>query len=324
LLREDGICSSVVFADVIWLLKMTSAKKRCHLPIAVTLISRMFIYKQYTQAALNYQYNNRLQVADYATHFEQWEQRSRQTESQYPMVKNIVYGSHARERLDIYPSPQPNSKTLIFIHGGYWKSMVKESFHFVAGAFQPNNITTVFIEYPLMPEVPMDELVNCCRKAISWVQENIGAYNGNPQQIYIAGHSAGGHLAAMLMTDPNMETTRRNAFKGVIAISGLFNLLPIRLCYLNDDLKMDEATALRSSPVHLQPIITCPLLLAVGADESSEFKDQSAELHTSWNKQVPVQLIEIAGYHHFSIVEALADKNTELHKAVCGMMGLFC
>jgi arylformamidase len=280
----------------------------------------MFVYKQYTQSTLNYQYNNRLQVPSYAAHFEQWEVMSKAARTKHSFVENIVYGPHQRERVDIFPSSQLNSKTLIFIHGGYWKSMVKESFHFVAGAFQPNNITTIFIEYPLMPELPIDELVNSCRKAVNWVCENINAYNGNPQQIYLAGHSAGGHLAAMIMADANMEPIKRNAFKGVMALSGLFNLEPIRRCYLNDDLKLNEATVLRNSPVRLWPVVKCPLLLVTGADESEEFKSQSDELRNSWQKHIPLQFVVSPALNHFSIVEAFADTSTDLYKMACKMM----
>jgi arylformamidase len=283
----------------------------------------MFIYKQYTQSDLDYQYNNRLQVPGYATHFEQWEQWSRKTESQYTLIKDIAYGAHVRERLDIYPSFQPNSKTLIFIHGGYWKSMVKESFHFVANGFQPYNITTVFIEYPLMPEASMDQLVQSCNKAIHWVQQNISLYNGNAAQLYVAGHSAGGHLAAMLMVDDTAnQPAKSNAIKAVCTLSGLFNLQPVRCSYLNNSLQLDEATALRNSPVNLKPYLACPLLIAVGGEESNEFKEQSAQLYDSWKNQVPIQLIEMDALNHFSIVEALADSATNLHKAVCTMMGL--
>lgn len=258
-------------------------------------------------------------MPEYATHFERYEQWSRQTENQYPLVKDISYGQHTRERLDIYPALHPHSKTLVFIHGGYWKAAEKESFHFIADGFQSYDITTVLIEYPLMPEVSMDQLVHSCRTAVSWVRKNIEQYNGDPEQIYIAGHSAGGHLATMLMTD---RENKSDAFKGVCALSGLFNLLPVQLSELNDILQMDVATVVRNSPVKLAPVVLCPLLLAVGADESDEFKDQSKELYNSWNEPVSVQLLQLSGINHYSIVEALADKNNDLHKALCRMMGV--
>ncbi len=289
----------------------------------VNLVVIMFIYKQYSLSSLNAQFNNRLRVPDYATHFDQWEEWSRLTEEKYTPVKNIVYGEHPRERLDIYPSSKPNSKTLIFIHGGYWKSMNKESFHFVADGFYCYDVTTVLIEYPLMPAASMDQLVASCRRAIFWVQQNIASYQGDPEQIYVAGHSAGGHLATMMMTADFSNPPAQNlAIKGVCTLSGLFNLAPVRLSYLNDDLQMDELTVNRNNPVDSTPVIVCPLLLVVGAEESEEFKDQSLELYHNWNNQIPVQLIQSPGLHHFSIVEALADKTTDLHAQVRRMMGV--
>src|ERR1044071_9435090 len=109
----------------------------------------MIIYKQYDLAALNYQYNNRLLVSEWATHLERWPQWSRETERKFKAVKDIAYGSHRREQLDIYPSSTPDSKVLIFIHGGYWQRLDKSDFHFVAEGFIPDNITTVLINYPL-------------------------------------------------------------------------------------------------------------------------------------------------------------------------------
>jgi arylformamidase len=283
----------------------------------------MFIYKQYTPSALDAQFNNRLRVPGYAANFERWEHWSRQTEIKYSPVKDIAYGSHGRERLDIYPSQQPKSKILIFIHGGYWKSMSKESFHFVADGFRSYGITTVLVEYPLMPEASMEQLVASCAKAIKWVRQNIASYNGNSEQIYIAGHSAGGHLAAMMMTaEAHNPPVQNHGIKGICTLSGLFNLAPVRLSYLNDDLQMDEPTVNRNSPIRLMPVIVGPLLLVVGAEESEEFKDQSLELYNNWNKQIPLQLVQSPGLNHFSIVEAFADKSSVLHSAICTMMEL--
>ena len=100
----------------------------------------MFVYKQYDQAALDRQYNNRLHVPEFATCIDRWKSLSRQTEKQFPVVKNIAYGQMTRETLDIYPSPQPFSKTLVFIHGGYWQKFDKDDFQFIANAFRPGRI----------------------------------------------------------------------------------------------------------------------------------------------------------------------------------------
>lgn len=159
----------------------------------------MFVYKQYDQADLDSQYNNRLHVPDFAAYLARWELLSRETEKRLPVVKDIPYGSLPAEKLDVYPAPQPCSKTLIFIHGGYWHMLDKAMFHFIAGSFYAYGITTVLLTYPFMPHASMDGIIQSCRSAVQWLHANVLAFNGDPQQMYVAGHSAGGHLAAMLM-----------------------------------------------------------------------------------------------------------------------------
>lgn len=278
----------------------------------------MLIYKQYDQRALNRQYNNRLQVPDHSIHTDMWETMSRQTEQEYSSVKDIAYGELARERLDIYPSSKLKSKTLIFIHGGYWRNMDKKTFHFIAKAFHSYDITTVVITYPLAPEFTVGQIVFSCRRAVHWVHENISKYNGDPEEIYIAGHSAGGHLAVMMMTEdsryPNPDV------KGVCSMSGLFNLLPVQLSEVNETLQMDKIMASKNSPVQLQPAVHCPLLLTVGADETKEYKDQSDELYKKWSGFVPVQLLELKGLNHYSIIEDLLNVNSLLRRKMCELM----
>jgi len=282
----------------------------------------MVIYKQYTRAALDRQYNNRLQVPEYATHLERWELMSRQAEKKYSVIKNIPYGDQSLELLDVYPSSQPLSKTLVFIHGGYWQRFDKSTFHFVAEAFHSYNITTVILNYPLAPEVSVDQIVSSCRKAVFWLLDNLSSFNGNPNEVYVAGHSAGAHLMAMLMATnwQGVNDSGAGVFKGACAMSGLFNLVPIQLCEVNEGLQMDAGTALRNSPAKLKPVIQCPLIVGVGSEETEEFKDQSNELYKCWKKNIPIQLSQITGLNHFSILEAFCDPTSVLHMSMCKLM----
>ena len=233
----------------------------------------MAIYKQYDQEQLNHQYNTRLKVPDYATYFESWETRSLQTQSKYPCYRNIQFGTRPEECMDIFPAKKPGSKTMIFIHGGYWHLLDKELFHFLAPTLLEYNITAVFINYRLAPAASISEIVSSCNRAVRWVSENIGDYNGNPSELYISGHSAGGHLASMLLTQNDFSL-----LKGVISLSGIFRLEPVMLSYLNNVLHIDPQAAALNSPVILNRCSNCPVLLITGEDESNEFKDQSAEL----------------------------------------------
>jgi arylformamidase len=279
----------------------------------------MFIYKQYTQETLNRQYNNRQNAPDHERDLQRWELLSREAEKKYPPIKNIAYGELPDEKLDIFPSEQGQSKTLVFIHGGYWYKHVAADFYLIAEAFRPYGFTTVLIDYPLMPAYSLDQLVISCRRSIHWVQQNIAGYNGNPEQIYVAGHSAGGHLASMMMTA--VQGFPAASIKGVCAVSGLYNLLPVQLSYVNETIKIDRETVLRNSPVNLLAAVSCPLILAVGAGESSEYLEQSRELYTHWKKQNrETTLLEIPAADHFSILETMLVRSSPLHKAMCRMM----
>ena len=277
----------------------------------------MLIYKQYDQADLDRQYNNRLQVPDFATYIDRWKSLSWQTEKEYPVVKDIAYGKLHREQLDIYPSQQPLSKTLIFIHGGYWQKFDKADFQFIAKAFRADGITTVLINYPLAPAVSIDQILLSCREAIHWLYSNISSYNGDPGQLYIAGHSAGGQLAAMLLTTKwNQFNMATDVIKGVCAISGIYNLIPIRLSNIDETLNMDSEMALRNSPVQLSPASQYPLSIVVGSDETDEFLDQSSQLYISWKEIIPTELLQIPGLNHFSIVETMLDPGSRLHQVL--------
>ncbi len=137
----------------------------------------MAVYKHYDQQQLDAQYNNRLHVPGFANYFERWEKLSRQTEKEQAVFKDISYGSHPLERLDIFPAANPKAKTLVFIHGGYWHLLDKKLFHFLVPTFLERNVTIVLLNYPLAPSVSMDTIVSSCRNAMLWMQNKINNNN---------------------------------------------------------------------------------------------------------------------------------------------------
>jgi arylformamidase len=276
----------------------------------------MTVYKHYNQEQLNNQYNNRLHVTDYADYFERWEKLSRQAEKEHTVIKNIFFGNHREECLDIFPAENPLAKTIIFIHGGYWYLLDKTLFHFLAPTFLKHNITTVFINYPLAPAASMDLIVSSCRHAAQWVHTNAPRFNGDPSQIYVMGHSAGAHLASMLLIEDDFSF-----LKGVIALSGLYKLEPVMLSYINDVLCLEIESAIRNSPVYSEPVNYCPLLLVAGTDETDEFKEQSSEMYSSWKpKHNCIKLLKIPGKNHYSILDAVTEKNSSLQSEIFSVM----
>src|SRR6478735_2805874 len=281
----------------------------------------MLIYKQYNEEQLNNQYNIRLHVPEFADYFERWEQLSKEAREKYQLVKDIRYGDHGRECLDVFPSAKPNSKTLVYIHGGYWHLFDKSKFHFIAGAFHDDDITTVLINYPLAPAATIGEMVASCRKAVLWLHKNIQQFNGDPQQLYIMGNSAGAHLAAMLLEQEWMQKNAALFIKGVCLLSGIFNLLPIQLLQLNSILNISDKIIMYNSPVALIPAANCPVLVCVGGDETDEFKCQSKALYDAWkDKNVAIKFLELPGINHYSMLELLLHKTASLPIAVCKMM----
>jgi len=276
------------------------------------------VYRQYSQEQLNDQYNTRLRVPDYADYFERWERLSGQARQQNTILKDISFGEHPKECMDIFPSQLPLSKTIVFIHGGYWHLLDKAMFHFLADHFLKYDVTTVLINYPLAPEALIDEIVLSCQKAIRWLYDNIVQFNGDSSQLYVLGHSAGGHLASMLLVEKELKF-----IKAVISLSGLFRLEPVMLSYHNDAIGMNHDTAIRNSPVLLKPVHDCPVLLSAGTEETEEFKTQSEELYDCWKSKCNnIEMLKVPGENHYSILDAVIDKNSVLQKSIIRLMEL--
>ncbi len=253
-------------------------------------------------------------------------------------IQKIAYGPGPSATLDLFFPSQPSlpetrdgglAPVLIFIHGGFWKSLDAETFSFVGGAFAPAGALVAVIDYPLIPDVSMDEIVAHVGQAIRWLSLNARAYGGDPQRIHVAGHSAGGQLAAIAL---DRDWLARHGIPagtvlGGIAISGVFELQPLRLSFQQDSLSLTEQDAERWSPLRHIPSSaesTPPLLVAVAGAETQEFIDQSIEFADGWrNNGHRVNLHVVADANHIDILtEALAQPGAPLHEAVLRQLGL--
>jgi arylformamidase len=164
----------------------------------------------------------------------------------------------------------------------------------------------------------MAELVRQCRASIAWVVGHAAEFGGDPARVSVSGHSAGGHLVAMLMaTDWTAFGLAADALKAGVGISGLYDLEPIRLCYLNDVLQLTREDARAHSPIHVAPARTGPLLLPLGAGEGPEYLRQSQEMAATWRRHGGWSaVVEMANHDHFSIVWELNDRESPLARAV--------
>ncbi len=283
------------------------------------------VFRTYDRAALDAEYNNRLKVKDAIEWMARGGAESARARAELPLRFDVPYGTHPGERLDVFPAARPGPAPVhVFIHGGYWQRMDKADFSYVVRGLRPAGAATAVIDYGLMPSIDLDELVRQCRAAVAWVHRHASEWGGDPARITISGHSAGGHLVAMLLaTDWATFGVPVDVVKAGCAISGLYDLEPIRLCYLNDVLALTPEVARRNSPVHLAPARPTPLILAVGGAEGAEYHRQTDDLAAAWRARgVPIEVMDVAGHDHFSIVAEMESPFSPLARAIQGQMGL--
>ena len=284
------------------------------------------VYRNYSRKELDKQYNNRLRYPEYTNYFSDWAKWSEETRNKLPCHCNIPYGELPCETLDVFPAEASNAPVQVMVHGGYWYSLDKDDDSFVAEGMRPNGVTTVVINYGLAPLYGMDEMVRQSRKAVAWFWRNADEFGADRERIYTVGQSAGGHLSVMLMaTDwPTVESDLpADLIKGGASISGIYDLEPIRLCYLNDKVGMDADVARRNSPVHQIYPVSLPLMLVSGVIESDEYMRQAKEMEDLWNDlDYHLEHLKLPGFNHFSMAHQLKDPDSVRTHALLRQMNL--
>lgn len=265
----------------------------------------METYRGMDRAALDAAYNNSAAIGGMEARdrfIAEVTERSAALAAKTNVQRNLAYGTAPRQTLDFFSCGKSGAPTLAFIHGGYWRSTEKEAWGYVAEGPLAHGMHVANLEYTLAPQVRLDGIVAEIRQAIAWLGANLARLGGDPGRLYIAGHSAGGHLTAMAITEP--------AVKGGIAISGVFDLEPIRLSSMNADIRLDADEARRNSPQFHPPEKAPPLVIAVGGGELPEFLRQSEAYYAAWLAAGHRgKLLKLGTHNHFSVLEELARPN---------------
>lgn len=286
----------------------------------------MNVFRHYDQAALELEYDggarnpelNAMRDARAA----RIDAEAAEVRASAPAHLDVVYGPHPREKIDVFTALSANAPVLAFIHGGYWRQRSKDEFAWMAPAFTRSGVAFASIGYPLCPEVRIGDILASVRRALVHLAKEAAHLGIDPARIHVGGHSAGGHLAAMMATtDFSTLGVARDLVKSATCVSGLYDLEPLRLVKVNQDLKLTAADVVPLSPVRMTPQPHVRIATTVGSAEGNEFLRNTTELTAAW-KARGASVIEIAapGFYHFDILDEMGRAGRPIHAQTLKMI----
>jgi len=258
-------------------------------------------------------YANAAHIPNSNDYIEQWTGQSlafrqEQSAAGRPMVR-LQYGENDRQQIDVFtPASQPRG-IAVFVHGGYWLRFSQSDWSHLAAGPLNNQFITALVGYPLCPEVTISDIALSVTKAIELIAER------HPElPIYLAGHSAGGHLVTHLMCKPTgLSQNTQLRIKRVLSISGVHDLIPLTKTMMNERFGLSPANAATLSPARLRPRLTCPVIAWAGAAERPEFIRQNRLLETLWAPLgIDCQTHVQPGKHHFDVIDDLTQSDSSM------------
>jgi arylformamidase len=271
------------------------------------------IYHGMDRAALDAAYNNSAAVADSADWLARWHELSATVRASPRARLDIPYGSRPRARFDYFPAGAARVPLFVFIHGGYWQRNDKDIFAFIAEGPRAHGIDVAVLGYTLAPDVRLTEIVGEIHQALTVLHERAEDFGFDRDRLFVGGWSAGGHLTAIVSGHP--------AFRGGLPISGIFDLEPIALNYLNEKLALDASEIATLSPLRVLGDRSPPLRLFVGSDELPELRRQSASYaQAARERGLPVALTVLPARHHYSILDELARPDGAITRALVALI----
>lgn len=288
------------------------------------------VFLDYDQAALDHEMNLRGRWPEHQDYFDRWARESLAVRKAYKCHTDLPFGETAGQKLDLF-LPEPGVAggqgtgvpLLAFIHGGYWKSLDKGDFSYLAPAYLERGIAFALLNYDLAPAVDIGEIVSQVRRGLAWLVRQAGDYGLDRTGLYVVGHSAGGHLAAMAM-NPAWTADYGlpgSIIKGGCSVSGVYDLAAVAASLQQEELQIAPEVVEAQSPLRTLPQEAAQLICAVGAEETCEFIRQQAEYVAAWQeKGLSCQTLDLPGDNHFSVADRLAERDHPLYLALCDMI----
>ena len=269
---------------------------------------------------LEREYNNRALVPEHGEIFARWARDSEFVRSTLPGKLDLPYGPDARHRIDLFPAADARG-TLVFIHGGYWRSLDKGMFSWLAAPWVAEGFNVALPNYRLCPAVRIEDIVSDAIAAVNWLFRAGPSHGIAAERVVLSGHSAGGHLVGAIFAAPREAMEFDPArLAGGVPISGVFDFEPLLLHSFNSDFGLDEAQVKRLNLFDKRPTVRAPLVVAAGAAESTEFRRQSRCIADAWSMQVK-SLLMLQGLNHFTVLDAFAERGQPLFDATLKLFG---
>ncbi len=270
-----------------------------------------------SQSERDAQYDTSKQLADgnVSRYFEAFAAASERARATHRFDRDVRYGAQERETFDFFPAARAAAPFFVWIHGGYWRRLSKDEFSYVAAPVVDAGGAVAVLNYPLAPGPSLDAIVASVGRGYAHALAHAARRGVDVTRCFVGGHSVGAQLAGTVLA--------RNAVRGALAISGLYDLEPVRRTYINDWIAMDPFCARRNSPLYLRPRVAAQLIAAVGGVEQAEFQRQQRLYVAAWRGWGgEAREIEAPEHNHFTIVLELADARSSLTRALLEMMSL--
>ena len=282
------------------------------------------IWNGWDQQALDREYNARASVPDYDAEVERYRTLSAAARTVLPHTPGLVFDPQSGNALDWF-SGAPGGPVLLWVHGGYWRALARHDQSCVAPGLVAAGVHVAVMDYTLVPAATLDEIVRQVRAACAWVAAHAAGLGAGPARLFVGGSSAGGHLAGMVLAGGwHAEFgLRPDAICGAVALSGLYDMDPVRLSFVNDWMQLTASDAARLSPIRLiPPTGPAPRLLAAhGMLETSEFQRQTSDYAAAWTAAGhQAHVAPQPGRNHFNVVTALGDAADPMCQAAAAFL----
>jgi arylformamidase len=268
-------------------------------------------------------YNPRLTVSNAPELLANWTKASAAVRNNADCVLDVPYGDAPTEKADIFRSVGKSQALMIFIHGGYWRALDKFDFSFIAPAFTRRGVTVLVPNYALCPAVTVEHIVKQMLQATAWAYRHRAKYGAAGNPVYVIGHSAGGHLTAMMLAaawEIYAKDLPATVVSAGLSVSGVYDLTEIvRTPSINGDVRLTDADAIMASPINYTPSPAVRLYTAVGALENEGFHIQNRLIGDRWHAIHEID-VQCEGANHFTVLDQLVDPAAELHQTALAMM----